>query len=187
MPEFEMQEVDSSVLSVDLVHNGVFIAGGENGRILLGDFRTPHKVVQCVETNDAPVAAIKFLGDGSSAVCGSGVWDLRGSEVVPLGNEKVTALDASGDMACLASNANLELWSCSCKRKKLVFCFCFCFLLFLPSDEQGKICGNSGNRRSFFCAACNKKLCRSSNRKRITCVELKKKSLVYFNPNPDPF
>lgn len=126
VPEFEIQDLDSSVLCVDLTSNGVFVAVGKNGRILHGDFRVPDKVVRCIESElQGPVSAVKLVNGGNAVVCGNGILDLRDvdGELLPLRPEGVTALDASGDVVCMAAGAKIELWDCGGGL------FCFCWLI----------------------------------------------------------
>jgi hypothetical protein len=75
---------------------------------------------------------------GNSVVCGSGVLDLRdgGAEVISVRAEGVTALDACGDVVCMAVDSKLELWDCN---NSGIYCiyFYFIFNVFFSKKKKG--------------------------------------------------
>ncbi len=79
--------------SVDLC-GALFVAGGTNGRVLFGDSRVPGGLVRVCEAamrdgddDQTACAAVRLLGDGRHAICGSRVLSFSpgdGNVALPL-------------------------------------------------------------------------------------------------------
>lgn len=101
MPLMELAHLEAAVCGVD-VCGPLFVGGGANGHVLLGDSRIPGGLIRVEHASvEEACMAVRFLSDGRHCVCGSRVisFGTSGSEMaLPLRGDSssmVTCVDRS--------------------------------------------------------------------------------------------